>query len=158
MSFARPGLLQMPNIMPYLQLFGHEILAVLCGLVWGLGIGFAIVAAGTFLGELGNFLCVFVLIIDKLLLIIEPLPNSPSFTNATPCSSCLPPCCAAADPPRIAPVVTAMLPHSAFKYCLRSRAEKLEKKKPYYACLAKIVREGGLKACSSAVSFLCMAI
>lgn len=53
------------------QLFGHEIVAVLCGLVWGLGStsaivdgdvtyiftgwGFAIVAAGTFLGEVGNF-------------------------------------------------------------------------------------------------------
>jgi uncharacterized membrane protein YdjX (TVP38/TMEM64 family) len=37
------------------QLFGHEIVAVLCGLVWGLGWGFAIVAAGTFVGEVGNF-------------------------------------------------------------------------------------------------------
>lgn len=37
------------------QLFGHEIVAILCGLVWGLGPGFGIVAAGTFLGELGNF-------------------------------------------------------------------------------------------------------
>lgn len=37
------------------QLFGHEIIAILCGVVWGLWIGFAIVAAGTFLGELGNF-------------------------------------------------------------------------------------------------------
>jgi hypothetical protein len=37
------------------QLFGHEIVAVLCGLVWGLWIGFAIVVAGSFLGELGNF-------------------------------------------------------------------------------------------------------
>ena len=37
------------------QLFGHEIVAVLCGLVWGLWVGFAIVSAGTFLGEVGNF-------------------------------------------------------------------------------------------------------
>jgi uncharacterized membrane protein YdjX (TVP38/TMEM64 family) len=37
------------------QLFGHEIIAILCGTVWGLWIGFAIVAAGSFLGELGNF-------------------------------------------------------------------------------------------------------
>jgi uncharacterized membrane protein YdjX (TVP38/TMEM64 family) len=37
------------------QLFGHEIVAILCGVVWGLWVGFAIVAAGTFLGELGNF-------------------------------------------------------------------------------------------------------
>jgi ABC-type spermidine/putrescine transport system permease subunit II len=37
------------------KLFGHEIVAVLCGLVWGLWIGFGIVAAGTFFGEVGNF-------------------------------------------------------------------------------------------------------
>ncbi len=36
-------------------MFGHEIVAILCGVVWGLWIGFAIVAAGTLLGELGNF-------------------------------------------------------------------------------------------------------
>ena len=38
----------------YDQLFGHEIVAMLCGLTWGLGTGFAIVAAGTLLGEIGN--------------------------------------------------------------------------------------------------------
>ena len=32
-------------------LFGHEIIALLCGVVYGLWIGFAIVAAGTFIGE-----------------------------------------------------------------------------------------------------------
>ena len=32
-------------------LFGHEIVALLCGIVYGLWIGFAIVAVGTFLGE-----------------------------------------------------------------------------------------------------------
>lgn len=37
------------------KLFGHEIVAILCGLVWGLWVGFGIVAAGTFLGEVGNF-------------------------------------------------------------------------------------------------------
>ncbi|GKT49028.1 golgi apparatus membrane protein TVP38 [Colletotrichum spaethianum] len=36
-------------------LFGHEIVAVLCGAVYGLWIGFAIVAAGTFLGEIGTW-------------------------------------------------------------------------------------------------------
>jgi hypothetical protein len=44
-----------PDYNKMLQLFGHEIVAILCGVVWGLWIGFAIVAAGTFLGELGNF-------------------------------------------------------------------------------------------------------
>jgi len=32
-------------------LFGHEIVAVLCGVIYGLWPGFAIVAAGTFFGE-----------------------------------------------------------------------------------------------------------
>ncbi|KAK4149722.1 snare associated Golgi protein-domain-containing protein [Chaetomidium leptoderma] len=36
-------------------LFGHEIIALLCGVVYGLWIGFGIVAAGTFLGELGTW-------------------------------------------------------------------------------------------------------
>ncbi|CDO74538.1 hypothetical protein BN946_scf184641.g4 [Trametes cinnabarina] len=38
-----------------LKLFGHEIIAILCGDVWGVWVGFGIVAAGTVLGELGNF-------------------------------------------------------------------------------------------------------
>ncbi|KAL4250920.1 Golgi apparatus membrane protein TVP38 [Abortiporus biennis] len=42
-------------VISFPPLFGHEILAILCGLVWGLWVGFGIVAAGTFLGELGNF-------------------------------------------------------------------------------------------------------
>ncbi|KAK7452633.1 hypothetical protein VKT23_012032 [Stygiomarasmius scandens] len=41
-------------ILSFPPLFGHEIIAMLCGLVWGLGIGFLIVAAGTVLGELAN--------------------------------------------------------------------------------------------------------
>ncbi|KAF7329059.1 hypothetical protein MKEN_00166100 [Mycena kentingensis (nom. inval.)] len=36
-------------------LFGHEVVAMLCGLVWGLGQGFGIVAAGTILGEILTF-------------------------------------------------------------------------------------------------------
>ncbi|KAJ6489959.1 hypothetical protein C8R45DRAFT_992245 [Mycena sanguinolenta] len=32
-------------------LFGHELVAMLCGLVWGLGAGFGIVVAGTLIGE-----------------------------------------------------------------------------------------------------------
>jgi uncharacterized membrane protein YdjX (TVP38/TMEM64 family) len=34
---------------------------------------------------------------------------------------------------------------SAFKYCCRARAEKEEKKKIWYACLAKVTREGGFR-------------
>ncbi|KAI5117038.1 hypothetical protein M0805_004745 [Coniferiporia weirii] len=42
-------------VISFPPLGGHEIIAILCGVVWGLWIGFAIVSAGTFLGELGNF-------------------------------------------------------------------------------------------------------
>ncbi|TCD63005.1 Tlg2-vesicle protein [Steccherinum ochraceum] len=42
-------------VISFPPLFGHEIVAILCGVVWGLWIGFAITAAGTFLGEIGNF-------------------------------------------------------------------------------------------------------
>ncbi|VDB95861.1 unnamed protein product [Peniophora sp. CBMAI 1063] len=42
-------------VISFPPLFGHEIIAVLCGIVWGLGLGFAIVCAGTFIGEIGNF-------------------------------------------------------------------------------------------------------
>ncbi|KAI0327058.1 hypothetical protein GY45DRAFT_1226211, partial [Cubamyces sp. BRFM 1775] len=42
-------------VISFPPLFGHEIVAILCGDVWGVGIGFGIVAAGTVLGELGNF-------------------------------------------------------------------------------------------------------
>ncbi|KAI0819566.1 snare associated Golgi protein-domain-containing protein [Trametes gibbosa] len=76
-------------VISFPPLFGHEIVAILCGLVWGLWLGFAIVAAGTFLGEVGNFY--------------------------------------------------------AFKYCCAARGEKLEKNNLSYACLARVVREGGFR-------------
>ena len=44
-----------PGLNVIIKLFGHEIVAILCGLVWGLWIGFGIVCAGTFIGEVGNF-------------------------------------------------------------------------------------------------------
>ncbi|KIJ97766.1 hypothetical protein K443DRAFT_681265 [Laccaria amethystina LaAM-08-1] len=76
-------------VISFPPLFGHEIVAILCGLVWGLWAGFAIVAAGTFIGEVGNFY--------------------------------------------------------AFKYCCSARGEKMERTKISYACLAKVVRDGGFK-------------
>jgi len=76
-------------IISFPPLFGHEIVAILVGVIWGLGLGFAIVAAGTFIGELGNYY--------------------------------------------------------AFKYCCRARGEKMEKEGIRYACLARVVREGGFK-------------
>ena len=37
------------------QLFGHEIVAIFLGVIWGLGVGFAILAAGTFIGEVADY-------------------------------------------------------------------------------------------------------
>ncbi|KAF8510029.1 hypothetical protein JB92DRAFT_464148 [Gautieria morchelliformis] len=76
-------------IISFPPLFGHEIVAILVGVIWGLGLGFAIVAAGTFIGEIGNYY--------------------------------------------------------AFKYCCRARGEKMERDGISYACLARVVREGGFK-------------
>ncbi|KZS91931.1 hypothetical protein SISNIDRAFT_413500 [Sistotremastrum niveocremeum HHB9708] len=42
-------------VISFPPLFGHEIVAVLCGNVWGLWEGFGIVALGTLIGEVGNF-------------------------------------------------------------------------------------------------------
>ena len=42
-------------VISFPPLFGHEIIAVLCGVIYGLWIGFGIVSAGTMLGEIGNF-------------------------------------------------------------------------------------------------------
>ncbi|KAF8339675.1 uncharacterized protein EI90DRAFT_2907774 [Cantharellus anzutake] len=42
-------------VLSFPPLFGHEIVAILCGVVWGLWVGFGIVAVGTLLGEIGNF-------------------------------------------------------------------------------------------------------
>ncbi|KAG0704111.1 snare associated Golgi protein-domain-containing protein [Suillus ampliporus] len=42
-------------VISFPPLFGHEILAIVCGLVWGAWVGFGITAAGTFLGEVANF-------------------------------------------------------------------------------------------------------
>jgi uncharacterized membrane protein YdjX (TVP38/TMEM64 family) len=38
-------------VISFPPLFGHELVALLCGVVYGLWVGFGIVAAGTFLGE-----------------------------------------------------------------------------------------------------------
>jgi len=36
---------------------------------------------------------------------------------------------------------------SVFKYFCRARAEKLERSKASYACLGRVVRDGGFKVC-----------
>ncbi|KAF8840464.1 hypothetical protein BDN67DRAFT_1011475 [Paxillus ammoniavirescens] len=76
-------------VISFPPLFGHEILAIVCGLVWGVWAGFGITVAGTLLGEIGNFY--------------------------------------------------------VFRYLFQARAEKEEKRNIQYACLSKIVREGGFK-------------
>ncbi|KAK4182050.1 snare associated Golgi protein-domain-containing protein [Podospora australis] len=42
-------------VISFPPLFGHEIIALLCGVVYGLWIGFGVVAAGTFFGEVGTW-------------------------------------------------------------------------------------------------------
>ncbi|KAH7125541.1 snare associated Golgi protein-domain-containing protein [Dendryphion nanum] len=42
-------------VLSFPPLFGHEIIALLCGVIYGLWIGFAVVAAGTFIGEVGTW-------------------------------------------------------------------------------------------------------
>lgn len=42
-------------IVSFPPLVGHEIIGILCGLVWGLWVGFAILAAGTFVGEIATW-------------------------------------------------------------------------------------------------------
>ncbi|KAK0553390.1 hypothetical protein OC846_001336 [Tilletia horrida] len=42
-------------VISFPPLFGHEILAILCGVVYGLWIGFGITCLGTLLGEIANF-------------------------------------------------------------------------------------------------------
>ncbi|KDN44109.1 hypothetical protein K437DRAFT_247945, partial [Tilletiaria anomala UBC 951] len=74
-------------IVSFPPLFGHEVIAILCGIVWSFSVALGIVALGTLLGEIGNFY--------------------------------------------------------AFKTCLRGRARKMERKSTDYACLARIIRDGG---------------
>ena len=52
----RIDLLRKTNDCGFEQLFGHEIIAILVGVVWGLWIGFGIVAFGTLLGDIIIFL------------------------------------------------------------------------------------------------------
>ncbi len=42
-------------ILSFPPLFGHELVALLCGEFWGVWVGFGIVAAGTIVGELITF-------------------------------------------------------------------------------------------------------
>lgn len=42
-------------IISFPPLFGQEFVAIVCGMAWGAGIGFAIVCAGSIIGECLNF-------------------------------------------------------------------------------------------------------
>jgi uncharacterized membrane protein YdjX (TVP38/TMEM64 family) len=81
-------------ILSFPPLFGHEIIGMLCGVTWGIGEGFGIVALGTLLGEVANYF--------------------------------------------------------VFKYWCTARSQKYEKKKIWYACLARVVRTGGFKVALAA--------
>ncbi|KAJ3861087.1 hypothetical protein EV359DRAFT_84677 [Lentinula novae-zelandiae] len=43
-------------VVSFPPLFGHEIINMLCGIGWGIAVGFGIVALGTLLGEIANYL------------------------------------------------------------------------------------------------------
>lgn len=42
-------------VISFPPLFGQEFVAIICGMAWGAGVGFAIVCAGTIIGEILNF-------------------------------------------------------------------------------------------------------
>ncbi|KZP17652.1 hypothetical protein FIBSPDRAFT_22733 [Athelia psychrophila] len=75
-------------VMSFPPLFGHEIIAIMVGAVWGAGWGFLIVSAGQFFGELANYF--------------------------------------------------------VFKYACRARTTKIRETNVRYACLAQVLKEGGL--------------
>lgn len=70
-------------------LFGQEVVCLLCGLIYGLWIGFGIISLGTMLGEWGNFIL--------------------------------------------------------FKWGCTTRSKKLEEKDVTYACICKVIRDGGFR-------------
>ncbi|KZP30706.1 hypothetical protein FIBSPDRAFT_92305 [Athelia psychrophila] len=75
-------------VLSFPPLFGSEFISVLCGVIYGPGIGFAIAGSGILIGELLNY-----------------------FT---------------------------------FKYMCKGRSEKLKKTNVRYACLGRVIQEGGL--------------
>ncbi|KAF8308584.1 hypothetical protein DL93DRAFT_1876961 [Clavulina sp. PMI_390] len=77
-------------VLSFPPLFGHELVDIMVGVVWGIWKGFLICAAGHLLGEIANWF--------------------------------------------------------VFKYCCSGRSKKYEREKLGYACLAKVVREGGFWA------------
>lgn len=78
-------------ILSFPPLFGAEVVAVLCGIFYGVWVGFGIVALGSLLGEISNYF--------------------------------------------------------AFRYLLQARARRMERMSLSYACLADIIRNGGLFVC-----------
>ncbi|KAF8313090.1 hypothetical protein DL93DRAFT_2059421, partial [Clavulina sp. PMI_390] len=77
-------------ILSFPPLFGHELVDIMVGVVWGVWKGFLIAAAGHLLGEIANWF--------------------------------------------------------VFKYWCTGRSEKYEQQKLAYACLSRVVREGGFWA------------
>lgn len=76
-------------VISFPPLFGQEVVCLLCGLIYGLWIGFGIISLGTMLGEWGNFI--------------------------------------------------------VFKWGCTARSKKLEEKDVTYACICKVIRDGGFR-------------
>ena len=76
-------------VISFPPLAGQEVICLLCGLIYGLWIGFAVICLGTMLGEWGNFI--------------------------------------------------------VFKWGCTARSKKLEEKDVTYACICKVIREGGFR-------------
>ncbi|KAM5544056.1 hypothetical protein V8D89_002242 [Ganoderma adspersum] len=108
-------------VLSFPPLFGHEIVAVLCGDVWGVWNGFGIVAAGTVLGELGGYMYA---------IIVFLFFSSSGTATVTDMHDLLASACCA---------------RSAFRYMCRARATKMEETKLKYALLVEVVRQGGWK-------------
>lgn len=101
-------------ILSFPPLFGHELIALLCGIVYGVGIGFAIVAAGTFVGESTSPL----LSLSLHLTLITKHPTNHHY-----------------------PALVGTW--FAFKHLFRRKALKLERTNLMYGALARFTRDGG---------------
>ncbi|KAF5344926.1 hypothetical protein D9758_011540 [Tetrapyrgos nigripes] len=95
-------------IISFPPLAGHEIVAMLCGIAWGLGYGFLIVAAGT------------LIVLPPLFLRFLLLPTELRTGNAN-----------------------SNLKFSVFRYIFFKKLKQRQTKNIAYACLVKVIQEGG---------------
>jgi uncharacterized membrane protein YdjX (TVP38/TMEM64 family) len=107
-------------VISFPPLFGHELIALLCGVIYGLWIGFAIVAAGTFIGEGTSSLV--------SLPVLSPFHHDDDNNKSK-------------EPPLLTHLVVGTW--FAFKYTLRNKAIKLERTNLNYGAMARLTRDGG---------------